>query len=54
MLKQLGVVLRKKHGIGVPECHGGAQRSQSRAAVEPVVGGVEAPGTHPGSRAWGL
>ena len=48
MLKQLGVVIRKKHGIGVPERRGGAQRSQPRATAGPVVGGLEAPGAHPG------
>ena len=36
------------------ERHGGAQRSQSRAAAGPVVGGLEAPGAHQGRGAWGL
>ena len=47
-------VKKKKHGIGVPERRGGAHRSQSRAAAGPVVGGLEAPGAHPGGGAGGV
>ena len=43
-----------KTGFGVPELQDGAQRSQSRAPAGSVVGGLEAPGPHPGGGTRGL